>query len=96
MDGYPVEHEQPEAVRERGWLGGTRTVRASHIRSMLTGALNLVNRVDGACFPEPAPGGEAENSRNALLVMERAINLLQHAAAELEDERLRLRDGWPA
>lgn len=96
MDDYQVEHLSIEDARERGWTGGTHTVVCSHIRKMVVQALGLIGRVDYAVFPAPAPGGEVEGSRNALLCMERAHNLLLHAAAELEDERLRLRDGWPA
>jgi hypothetical protein len=89
-----VEHMDPKTARERGWNGETHTVRCSHIRQLLNEAQRLVNQVDGATFPVPAPGGEVEGSRNALLVMERAENLLEHAAQELRDERLCLRDGW--
>jgi len=95
MDDYPVKQEPIADARERGWHGGTRTVRCDHISEMLRNAARLVSRVNGAVFPEPAPGGEVEGARNALLCIERAENLLAHAAAELADERLRLRDGWP-
>lgn len=96
MDLYTVDHHDFETVRERGWQGNTRRVVTNHIRAMIGSALSLTMRVDQARFPEPAPGGEVEGAHNALLCMERAANLLRHAAAELDDERLRLRDGWPS
>jgi hypothetical protein len=90
---HPVEHMSLDQAREHGWCGGTHRVVCTHIAQLTREALSLVNRVDQAVFPAPAPGGEVMGARNALVCMERAINHLEHAAQELRDEFLRLRDG---
>jgi hypothetical protein len=91
---HPVEHMSLDQAREHGWCGGTHRVVCTHIAQLTREALSWVNRVDQAVFPAPAPGGEVMGARNALVCMERAINHLEHAAQELRDEFLRLRDGW--
>lgn len=75
-------------------MAATRHVACSHIIEMTADALEMAKELDGEIFPAPPPGGYVEGADAALRSMERAVNLLRHAAEELEDERLRLRDGW--
>jgi hypothetical protein len=55
----------------------------THIGRMLRQAADMAEGLDGA--------GVTDKSLRAL---ERASNLARHASAELDDERLRGRDGW--
>lgn len=91
----PEEYDQMVAnAVSRGWNGRTRKVVCSHIQQLLSQAQHLIKLVDDRVFPEPFPGGETEGSSHTLQSLERATQLLRHAAEELEDERLKLRDGW--
>jgi hypothetical protein len=71
-----------------------RRVVCTHIAQLIDEAQSLIGDVHLLAFPAPAPGCEVQNAGPSLRTMERAVNLLRHAAEELEDERLRLRDGW--
>lgn len=64
------------------------TIATAHIGKMLGAAIELAAQVDGARHP-------LQGDREDISKLERAANLARHAAAELEDEMLRARDGWP-
>lgn len=71
-----------------------RRVVCTHIAQLIDEAQGLIGTVHLRSFPAPADGCEVPGAGPALRTMERAVNLLRHAAEELDDERLRLRDGW--
>lgn len=65
-------------------------IRTPHIQAMLREAERLARLVDGLSVTGSADGATGAQ------ILERAANLAEHAAAELEDELLRERDGWDA
>ena len=91
---HPPAFATAEDAASASPVGRVRTVRCDHIQQMMGSAAWLVDRVNGRVFPEPCEGGEVPSVDETLRCLERAINLLTHAAAELQDERLKLRDGW--
>lgn len=72
-------------------------VRTLHIQGLLDEAKALAFECDGqelyVGIEEPMVDSDPKSLK--LRKLERAVNLARHAAAELEDELLRARDGWP-
>jgi hypothetical protein len=66
-------------------------IRTEHIGQMLTEA-----RVLAVLCNDAEKANDVVLDRTAEQVLERAANLAEHAAAELRDELLRARDGWPS
>lgn len=62
------------------------TVATTHICHMLRAAVELAEQCEQGHY------AAGEDTAKAL---ERAANLAEHAGAELRDEMLRERDGWP-
>lgn len=71
-------------------------IRTTHITKMLEEAASMSQAIDGTrevdSFLVPKSGWQFASS---VAFLERAANLAEHAAAELCDEMLRARDGWP-
>lgn len=65
----------------------TPPIKTTHIVAMLDDAMSMAVDCDGVQHG----GSFIADTLNRL---ERAANLAAHAAAELDDERLRARDGW--
>lgn len=72
-------------------------IATTHIAGMLDEAARLARLVAGADDPMALmPDPEHETlAVTPVVLLERAANLAAHAAAELEDERLRARHGFP-
>jgi hypothetical protein len=69
-------------------------VATTHVQAMIHEALSLAAQVDGVlCDGRPM---ELQDGRTTLPIMtlDRAANLLRHAAEEIMDERHRA-SGWP-
>lgn len=64
-------------------------IHTQHIRAMLTEALEVAADLEGRAHDR-----DEHDDTYVLTALEWAASLARHAAAELDDERLRARDGW--
>ena len=75
------------------------SIVTNHVAAMYDEAARLARELHGASLLQVRTVGLQSTflNRDASFeaYLERLDNLVTHARAELEDERLRLRDGWP-